>query len=103
MRSLTSSAIVIFCSTSRIPTPPLADCPNHVYKPSHYERGRTNNDIDLPPEFSAGMVAGYRAKNGAYHFHLAMQDDVPVAGGSRWMNRRKPWPEKPQFRMVSSS
>jgi hypothetical protein len=36
------------------------------------------------------MVAGYRAKNGAYHFHLAMQDDVPVAGGSRWMNRRKP-------------
>jgi hypothetical protein len=45
---------LIFCSTSRIPTPPLADCPNHVYKPSHYERGRTNNDIDLTARIQRG-------------------------------------------------
>jgi GNAT superfamily N-acetyltransferase len=47
-----------------------------------HAEGRRTNDLNLSPEVSAGMVAGYRAKSGAYHFHLAMQDGVPVAYGA---------------------
>ena len=38
--------------------------------------------LDMPPEVSAGMVAGYRAKSGAYHFHLAIENGLPVAYGA---------------------
>jgi GNAT superfamily N-acetyltransferase len=44
--------------------------------------GRRTGDLDLPPEFSAAQVAGYRAKSGAYHFYLAMLDGVAVAYGA---------------------
>jgi hypothetical protein len=44
-----------------------------------HAEGRRTSDLDLSPEFSAAVVAGYRAKGGAYHFHLAMQNGIPVA------------------------
>jgi GNAT superfamily N-acetyltransferase len=47
-----------------------------------HAEGRRTNDLDLSPEFSAAVVAGYRAKSGAYHFHLAIQDSIPVAYGT---------------------
>jgi GNAT superfamily N-acetyltransferase len=47
-----------------------------------HAEGRRTSNLDVPREVSAGMVAGYRAKSGAYHFHLAMQDGVPVAYGA---------------------
>jgi GNAT superfamily N-acetyltransferase len=47
-----------------------------------HAEGRRTNDLDLSPEFSAAKVAGYRAKGGAYHFHLAMRDGIPVAYGA---------------------
>jgi GNAT superfamily N-acetyltransferase len=47
-----------------------------------HAEGRRTNDLDIPPEVSAGMVAGYRAKSGACHFHLAVQDGRPVAYGA---------------------
>ncbi len=47
-----------------------------------HAEGRRTNDLDISPEVSAGMVAGYRAKSGAYHFHLALEEGVPVAYGA---------------------
>jgi GNAT superfamily N-acetyltransferase len=44
--------------------------------------GRRTAGLDLSPEFSAAVVAGYRAKSGAYRFHLAMADGVAVAYGA---------------------
>jgi GNAT superfamily N-acetyltransferase len=44
--------------------------------------GRRTADLDLPPEFTAAQVAGYRAKSGAYHFNLVMLDGVAVAYGA---------------------
>ena len=46
-----------------------------------HAEGRRTNDLDIPPEVSAGMVAGYRAKSGAFHFHLAVRDGMPIAYG----------------------
>ena len=46
----------------------------------HAEGRRTNQD--LPFDISAGMVAGYRAKSNAYHFHMAIHDGRPVAYGA---------------------
>jgi len=46
-----------------------------------HAEGRRTNDLDIPPEVSAGMVAGYRAKRGAFHFHLAGRDGIPIAYG----------------------
>jgi GNAT superfamily N-acetyltransferase len=46
----------------------------------HAEGRRTNQELTF--ETSAGMVAGYRAKSDAYHFHLAVQDGCPVAYGA---------------------
>jgi predicted GNAT family acetyltransferase len=46
-----------------------------------HAEGRRTSNLDMSPEVSAGMVAGYRTKSGAYHFHLAMQNGVPVAYG----------------------
>lgn len=44
--------------------------------------GRRTSGIDISPEISAGLVAGYRNKSGDYHFHLAMQDGNAVAYGA---------------------
>src|SRR5271156_4167915 len=49
---------------------------------SDHAEGRRTSNLDVPPEVSAGMVAGYRAKSGSYHFHLAVQNGVPVAYGA---------------------
>jgi GNAT superfamily N-acetyltransferase len=46
-----------------------------------HAEGRRTGGLDLSPEFSAAVVASYRAKSGAYHLHLAMQDGVAVAYG----------------------
>ena len=46
-----------------------------------HAKGRRTGGLDLSPEFSAAVVAGYRAKSGAHHFHLALQDGVAVAYG----------------------
>jgi GNAT superfamily N-acetyltransferase len=47
-----------------------------------HAEGRRTGGLDLSPEFSAAVVVGYRAKSGAYHFHLAMRDGVAVAYGA---------------------
>lgn len=47
----------------------------------HAERRRTGN-IDVSPEVSAGILASYRAKSGAYHFSLATRSGIPVAYGA---------------------
>jgi GNAT superfamily N-acetyltransferase len=47
-----------------------------------HAEGRRTGGLELSPEFSAAKVAGYRAKSGAYHFHLAIQDGVAVAYGA---------------------
>ena len=47
-----------------------------------HAEGRKTGGLDLCPEVTAGMVASYRAKSGACHFHLAMRDGVPVAYGA---------------------
>jgi GNAT superfamily N-acetyltransferase len=47
-----------------------------------HSEGRRTNALDLSPEFSAAVVASYRAKSDAYHFHLAMREGTPVAYGA---------------------
>jgi len=47
-----------------------------------HAEGRRTGNLNVPPEVSAGMVAGYRAKSSSYHFYLAMQDGTPVAYGA---------------------
>jgi GNAT superfamily N-acetyltransferase len=47
-----------------------------------HAEGRRTGGLELSPEFSAAKVAGYRAKSGVYHFHLAVQDGVAVAYGA---------------------
>lgn len=47
-----------------------------------HAEGRRTGDLDLSPEFSAAKVASYRAKSGAYHFHLATRLGIPVAYGA---------------------
>jgi GNAT superfamily N-acetyltransferase len=47
-----------------------------------HAEGRRTSDLDLSAEISSGMVAGYRAKRGAYHFHLAIRHGIPVAYGA---------------------
>jgi GNAT superfamily N-acetyltransferase len=47
-----------------------------------HAEGRRTAGLELSEDFSAAVVAHYRAKSGAYHFHLAMQEDVPVAYGA---------------------
>lgn len=44
--------------------------------------GRTTAALKLPPEFSARMVASYRAKQAHYRFSLAMVGDEPAAYGA---------------------
>jgi predicted GNAT family acetyltransferase len=47
-----------------------------------HAEGRRTGALDLSPEFSAAVVAGYRAKSDAYHFYLAMREGIPVAYGA---------------------
>ena len=47
-----------------------------------HAEGRRSSGLDVPPEVSLGLVAGYRAKSCGYHFHLAMRNGVPVAYGA---------------------
>jgi GNAT superfamily N-acetyltransferase len=47
-----------------------------------HAEGRRTANLDVSPEVSAGMVAGYRAKSAVYHFHFAIQNGVPVAYGA---------------------
>lgn len=47
-----------------------------------HAEGRRTGGLDVSPEVSAAMVAGYRAKSEAYHFHLAMQNGLPAAYGA---------------------
>jgi GNAT superfamily N-acetyltransferase len=47
-----------------------------------HAEGRRTGGMILPPEFSAEMVASYRAKSAAFHFHLAVSDGIPVAFGA---------------------
>ena len=47
-----------------------------------HDEGYRTGGLDLPPAFSAAIVAGYRAKSSANHFHLAMLDGAPVAYGA---------------------
>ena len=46
-----------------------------------HAEGRRSGGLDLAPEISVGLVAGYRAKNGGFHFHLVVQDGVAVGYG----------------------
>jgi GNAT superfamily N-acetyltransferase len=52
-----------------------------LVRADHVE-GRRTAGFDLSPEFSRNMVAAFRAKNSAYHFHLAIKDGLPVAYGA---------------------
>jgi len=47
-----------------------------------HAEGKRTSGLDVPPEVSEGMVAGYRAKSPAYRFRLAMLDGAPVAYGA---------------------
>jgi GNAT superfamily N-acetyltransferase len=52
-----------------------------LVRADHIE-GRRTADLDLSAEFSAQVVAAYRAKSDAYHFRLAIVDGEPVAYGA---------------------
>jgi GNAT superfamily N-acetyltransferase len=47
-----------------------------------HTEGRRTAGLELSEDFSAAVVDSYRAKSSAYHFHLAMQEDVAVAYGA---------------------
>ena len=47
-----------------------------------HAEGRTTSGLDVGPEVSAAMVAGYRAKGEGCHFHLAMRNGRPMAYGA---------------------
>lgn len=47
-----------------------------------HAEGRRTSGLDVSPEVSAGIVAGYRAKGPTYRFYLAMQHGEPVAYGA---------------------
>lgn len=47
-----------------------------------HAEGRRSGGLEVSPEISAGLVAGYRAKSDVNHFHLVMQGGVPVAYGA---------------------
>jgi GNAT superfamily N-acetyltransferase len=49
---------------------------------SDHAEGRSSGGFDISTVVSAGIVAGHMAKSGAYHFHLAILDGVPVAYGA---------------------
>ncbi len=65
---------------------PVVDEPDwqallHLVLVDHAE-GRSTSGVDVSPEISAGLVAGYRAKSHANHFHLVMQGSAPVGYGA---------------------
>ena len=47
-----------------------------------HTEGRRTGDLQLSHAVSAGLVAGYRAKNHACQYHLVMQDGAPTAYGA---------------------
>lgn len=47
-----------------------------------HAEGRRTSGLNVSPQVSAGMVAGYRAKSPAYQFYLARQDGEPIAYGA---------------------
>jgi GNAT superfamily N-acetyltransferase len=47
-----------------------------------HAEGRRTGGLSLPPEFSAKMVANYRAKSAAFPFYLVVEDGAPIAYGS---------------------
>jgi GNAT superfamily N-acetyltransferase len=47
-----------------------------------HAEGRTLGGLEISPEVSAAMVAGYRTKSEACQFHLAIEDGFPVAFGA---------------------
>lgn len=47
-----------------------------------HAEGRRTSGLEVSPEVSAGLVAGYRAKSPQCQFHLVMQDGAPVAYGA---------------------
>jgi GNAT superfamily N-acetyltransferase len=47
-----------------------------------HAEGRRTSGVEVSPEVSAGLVAGYRAKSPDCQFHLVMQDGSPVAYGA---------------------
>ena len=47
-----------------------------------HAEGLSTSGADMSPEISAGLVAGYRAKSHANHFHLVIEGGVPVAYGA---------------------
>jgi hypothetical protein len=53
--------------------------------------GRRTGDLDLPPEFSAAQVAGYRAKSGAYHFYLGDDRCLHRPPARRRLSRDLSW------------
>jgi GNAT superfamily N-acetyltransferase len=57
------------------------DALQELVRADHIEGQRTSG-LDLSPEFTRKFVAAFRAKNSAYHFHLAIKDDMPTAYGA---------------------
>lgn len=47
-----------------------------------HAEGRRTAQLDVMPEFTSSMVAGYRAKSAHYHFNLVIQEGEPVAYGA---------------------
>jgi GNAT superfamily N-acetyltransferase len=49
---------------------------------ANHAEGRSVGNVEVPPEISAGLVGGYRAKSDSYRFHLVVQNGLPVAYGA---------------------
>jgi predicted GNAT family acetyltransferase len=47
-----------------------------------HAEGQRTNYLNVTPDFTSSVVAGYRSKSGHYHFNLVIQDDAPVAYGA---------------------
>jgi GNAT superfamily N-acetyltransferase len=47
-----------------------------------HAEGRRTANLELTPEFTTSVVAGYRSKSAQYHFNLVIQDGEPVAYGA---------------------
>jgi GNAT superfamily N-acetyltransferase len=47
-----------------------------------HAEGRRTGGMTLPPEFSAALLATWRAKSAEFPFHLAIRDGAPIAYGA---------------------
>jgi GNAT superfamily N-acetyltransferase len=52
-----------------------------LVRADHIE-GRRTAGLDLSPDFTRKMVAAFRAKSAAYHFHLVIMNGLPAAYGA---------------------